>query len=110
MTEVAHPSGKVFMYEEFDRFSDAKTPYYASDPRARINLAFFDGSVRRERVKDANSAQDKDHPEWVWQQPYIPLDTFPLPQGGLGDQTLLDLRFRWTKRGLAGIDYGGKVP
>jgi len=105
MSQVAHPSGKVFMYEEFDRFTNEKKPLYATDPIARINLAFFDGSVRQELVKDANSAYDKDNPSAIWEQPYLPLDTFPLPSGGLNDQTKLDLRFRWTKNGLAGIDY-----
>ncbi|MBO6513819.1 MAG: hypothetical protein JJ974_07650 [Phycisphaerales bacterium] len=105
MAEVAFPSAKVFMYEEFDRFTDAKNPLYASDPNARINLAFFDGSVRQELVSDANSAQDPDQPHAVWQQTYLPLDTFPVPQAGLGDSTPLDLRFRWTKDGLAGVDY-----
>ena len=31
MSEVAFPSQKVFMYEEFDRFSNEK-PLYAIDP------------------------------------------------------------------------------
>lgn len=106
MTEVAHPSGKVFMYEEFDRFTD-RDGLYASDPKARINMAFFDGSVRSEIVGEANSAFDPDHPDGVFEQRYLPLDTFPEPKGGLGDDTKLDLRFRWTKGGLGGIDYGG---
>lgn len=106
MTEVAHPSGKVFMYEEFDRFTDPDG-LFASDPKARINMAFFDGSVRGEIVGDANSAFDPDNPDEVWEQRYLPLDTFPLPKGGLGDEAKLDLRFRWTKGGLGGIDYGG---
>lgn len=105
MTEVAQPAAKVFMYEEFDHKSEA-SPLYASDPNARINLAFFDGSVRQEVVSDANSAQDQSDPTRIWQHPYLPLDTFPEPKGGLGDTTPLDLRFRWTKLGLAGIDYG----
>lgn len=104
LTEVAFPSQKVFMYEEFDRQSKS-APLYVSDPNAKANLAFFDGSIRQEKTSDANSAFDKDNPSTVWEQPYIPLDTFPLPSGGLNDQTKLDLRFRWTKNGLAGIDY-----
>lgn len=103
-TEVAHPSAKVFMYEEFD-YRSKRSPYYASEPNAKINLAFFDGSVRQELVSDANSAQDSDNPQAVWQQTYLPLDTFPKPRGGLGDTTPLDLRFRWTKDGLAGTDF-----
>ena len=104
MSEVAHPAAKVFMYEEFDRFSDPDG-IYAAYPKAKINMAFFDGSVRQEVVGDANSAFNTERPDAVWEQSYVPLDTFPHPLGGLGDQTKLDLRFRWTKGGLSGIDY-----
>ncbi|MBL4810632.1 MAG: hypothetical protein JKY43_11315 [Phycisphaerales bacterium] len=109
LSQVKYPAQKIFIYEEFD-YSSERSPLYASDPNARINLAFFDGSVRQEKTSAANSAFNKDNPTAVWQQPYIPLDTFPLPNGGLNDQTLLDLRFRfrWTKQGLQGIDYGPK--
>ena len=36
----------------------------------------------------------------------VPLDRFPVPVGGLGDQTLVSQRFRWTYGGLKGINYG----
>ncbi len=104
MTEVKYPSQKVFMYEEFDRFT-SKKGIYAAYPDAMINMAFFDGSVRQMKVGDANSAYDEADPDAVWEQSYVPLDTFPHPLGGLGDRTKLDLRFRWTKGGLSGIDY-----
>ncbi len=106
MSEVAHPSAKVFMYEEFDRFSDPDG-IYAAYPTAKINMAFFDGSVRQEVVGDANSAFDAERPDAVWEQRYVPLDTFPVPMGGLGELKKLDLRFRWTKGGLGGVDFGG---
>lgn len=104
MTEVKYPSQKVFMYEEFDRFT-SKKGIYAAYPDAMINMAFFDGSVRQMKVGDAHSAFDEGNPDGVWEQSYVPLDTFPHPLGGLGDRTKLDLRFRWTKGGLSGIDY-----
>jgi len=107
MTEVKFPSQKVFMYEEFDRFS-SKKGIYAAYPEAKINMAFFDGSVRQELVGDANSAFDEGNPDGVWEQRYVPLDTFPVPMGGLGELTKLDLRFRWTKGGLGGVDFGGE--
>ncbi len=106
MTEVKFPSLKVFMYEEFDRDSDPKG-IYAAYPEAKVNLAFFDGSIRGERTMSANSAFDAGNPDGVWEQRYVPLDTFPVPMGGLGEEELLDLRFRWTKGGLGGFDFGG---
>ena len=41
-----------------------------------------------------------------WQQAYVPLDKFPVPIGGLGDNSLVSQRFRWTFGGLSGINYG----
>mgnify|MGYP003667643450 CR=1 FL=1 len=105
MTEVKFPSQKVFIYEEFDRFGDKKG-IYAAYPEAMINMAFFDGSVRREETSDARSAYDEMNPTRVWEQRYVPLDTFPVPMGGLGELKKWDLRFRWTKGGLGGVDFG----
>jgi len=105
-TQVAHTSGKVMMFEEFDRFSDKRGLYFAY-PEAKPNLAFFDGSVRSELTADCNAGWNPDQPEVDWAQFYIPLDTFPEPKGGLGDPTRYCQRFRWTRFGLQGIDFGG---
>lgn len=107
MTQVAHPSAKVMMFEEFDRFSDPKGLYFAY-PESRCNLAFFDGSVRQEQTGDANPGWNPDQKNQPWLQTYVPLDTFPLPKGGLGDQDTYCQRYRWTRWGLQGIDFGGK--
>jgi len=107
MTHVAHPSGKVMMFEEFDRFSDPAGLYFAY-PEAKANLAFFDGSVRQEESQDSNPGWNPSQPDTPWLQTYVPIDTFPLPKGGLGDQTRYCQRYRWTRNGLQGIDFGGK--
>lgn len=106
MTQVAHPSGKVMLFEEFDRFSDPAGLYFAY-PEAKANLAFFDGSVRQEETQDSNAGWNPRSPDQPWLQTYVPLDTFPLPKGGLGDQTKYCQRYRWTRNGLQGIDFGG---
>lgn len=106
MTQVAHPSAKVMMFEEFDRFSDPSGLYFAY-PESRVNLAFFDGSVRQESTQDANAGWDPGDEDNVWTQRYVPLDTFPLPKDGLGEATEYCQRYRWTRWGLQGIDYGG---
>ena len=106
-TEVAHPSGKVMMFEEFDRFSDSEGLYFAY-PESKCNLAFFDGSVRQETTQDANPGWNPDTPDDVWRQRYVPLDTFPRPKEGLGNSQEYCMRYRWTRHGLKGIDYGGK--
>ncbi|MGV6814841.1 MAG: type II secretion system protein [Phycisphaerales bacterium] len=107
MTQVAHASGKVMMFEEFDRFSDKDGLYFAY-PEAKPNLAFFDGSVRSENTSESNAGWNPAEPNVEWAQIYIPLDTFPEPKNGLGDPDTYCQRFRWTRHGLQGIDYGGR--
>lgn len=106
MTQVAHTSGKVMMFEEFDRFSDKKGLYFAY-PEAKPNLAFFDGSVRGETTADCNPGWNPAEEDQVWTQKYVPVDTFPPPKNGLGDQAEYCQRFRWTRYGLQGVDFGG---
>jgi len=107
-TQVAYPSQKVHMFEEFDRFTDRNGLYFAY-PEAKPNLAFFDGSVRSESSSDSNPGWNPAAPDQEWRQRYIPLDTFPLPKDGLEDNNVeYCQRFRWTRHGLQGIDFGGK--
>jgi len=105
--QVAFPGGKVLQFEEFDRLSDRNGKYFAY-PDAQCNLSFFDGSVRRLVTADANPGWNPRFPDQEWRQVYIPLDTFPEPEEGLGNGSPLCTRFRWTRFGLQGIDYGGE--
>lgn len=107
MTQVAHPSGKVFMFEEYDRFTNPDGQYFAY-PDSRCNLAFFDGSVRSELTEDANPGWHPGQPLEVWRQEIVALDTFPLPRDAAADNVTYCQRYRWTRYGLQGIDYGGK--
>ena len=106
-TQVAFPSGKVLQFEEFDRFNNRQALYFMY-PEARSNLAFFDGSVRAEATGDANPGWNPAQPDQEWRQNYVPLHTFPLPKTGLGETTAYCQRYRWTRHGLRGIDYGGR--
>ncbi|MFK7760239.1 MAG: type II secretion system protein [Phycisphaerales bacterium] len=105
--EVRFPSAKVHMYEEFDR-EQAGSPYFSYDHAQSAKL-MFDGSINTAMSGLAQSSVSPadyiNGDKFVWEQTYVPLDTFPLPLGGLGDQTLLNQRFRWTLGGLQGIDY-----
>ena len=105
--EVRFPSAKVHMFEEFDR-EQPGTPYFAYDHAAPAKL-MFDGSIN---TLQSGLAQTSVSPadylngnKIVWEQKYVPLDQFPLPLGGLGDQTQLNMRYRWTLGGLTGMDY-----
>ncbi|MCA9303443.1 MAG: hypothetical protein KC996_04910 [Phycisphaerales bacterium] len=105
MTEVAFPSRKVYMFEEFDRetFVDSFFAYSFAAPAKLM----FDGSINTEQTGQARPAANPlNYPApTVWRQRYIPLDTFPIPVTGLGESTELDMHYRWTFNGLLGQDY-----
>jgi len=105
--EVRFPSAKVHMFEEFDR-EQAGSPYFGYDHAQSAKL-MFDGSINTAMSGLANPSVSPfdylDGNKFVWEQTYVPLDTFPVPLGGLEDETLLSQRFRWTLGGLQGIDY-----
>ena len=105
--EVRFSSAKVHMFEEFDR-ELAGEPYFAYD-HARPAKLMFDGSINTAMSgMAASSVSPGDYlngDKFVWEQTYVPLDTFPLPLGGLGDLTDLNMRYRWTLGGLTGVDY-----
>ncbi len=102
---VSFPSGKVHMFEEFDRFSDSDGIAWMY-PEAKCNLLFFDGSVRGESSAEANPGWNPASPDDLWEQRYVPLDTFPLWYKGERSDTYFQY-YRWTREGLQGIDYGG---
>ena len=101
--EVVFPSHKVYFFEEFDR-EQAGSPYFAYD-HARPEKLMFDGSVNNRPSGEARPSWNPANGKQEWRQTYVPLHTFPLPQGGFGDPTLLSQRYRWTLGGLKGIDY-----
>ncbi len=105
--EVRFSSAKVWMHEEFDR-EQAGSPYFAYDHAQPAKL-MFDGSINTAMSGlAASSVSPEDYlnrDKLVWEQTYVPLDTFPVPLGGLEDPTLLNMRYRWTLGGLQGIDY-----
>lgn len=103
MDAVAFPSSKVYLHEEYDRRQGAVPVHFAYDFARPLKL-MFDGSVNARASGEANSSYNP-LDDTVWAQPYIPLDTFPLPFGGANDPTELNLRYRWTRGGLSGVDY-----
>jgi len=106
--QVQFPSGKVHLFEEFDR-EQLGNPYFAYDHAAPAKI-MFDGSINTLQSGYANSSVSPrdyfyDGNKIIWVQTYVPIDTFPVPLGGLGDQTLLNMRYHWTLGGLSGFDY-----
>lgn len=105
VTSVLHSANKVWMHEEFDR--DRTQHLYFGYDQAMVEKLMFDGSVNNWESGRAAPSVVPEHGIFHWRQVYVPLDRFPLPVGGLGDQTLVSQRFRWTYGGLKGINYGG---
>ena len=107
LSEVRFPSAKVLMYEEFDR-ERVGEPYFAYN-YATVGKLMFDGSINTMRSDASQSSvSPADYQfggKFVWRQIYLPFDQFPVPIGGLGDQTELDMRYQWTLGGLSGVDY-----
>ncbi len=111
MSELLFPSHKVWLFEEFDREAEG-SPYFAYD-HARSEKLMFDGSVNNWQSGDAYTSVIPEYgfPYSVWEQIYKPLDTFPIPLTGLAYNTQkLNQRYRWTFRGLRGVDYGPSDP
>lgn len=105
-TEVFAPSGKVHMFEEFDRRQPGQ-PYFAYDHARPLKL-MFDGAVNNRPSGEANPSWNPAEPQTIvtgWRQNYVPLDQFPVPLSGLGEQIELSQWYRWTRFGLQGIDY-----
>ena len=115
MNDVAFTSSKALFFEEFD-FSDngahKRTDgmgLHSSDPNARVNVQFFDASVRRITTSEATPGWDPAAPcdqDRVSTAAYRPIDTryFPAASESLGPQP-----YRWTRGGLKGIDVGGNA-
>lgn len=101
--EIAFPSAKVHMFEEFDR-EQAGSPYFAYD-HARPEKLMFDGSINDRPSGEAGPSWNPHQGKREWLQTYVPIHTFPIPLDGLGDPTLLSQRYRWTLGGLKGRDY-----
>ena len=110
LREVDFPSSKVQMFDFYDRHSVATAQFYAY-PDAKVDLLFFDGSVRYLMTGDANLSFIPNNP---WNETGRTLTTYrpnpvyepPTRSGGAADAQM-ETYFRWTREGLHGVDFGG---
>lgn len=106
LAEVAFPSAKVFMFDEYDRHVSKKPLFYAY-PQAAQPLLYFDASVRSLRTRDANLGWNPDIPSQT---------TFFYYPDSLRDPPTLSgnayepvhVYYQWTRNGLRGIDTNGR--
>lgn len=109
MDEVLFPSQKVAMFDLFDRHSSSKAKFHAYED-AKQPLMMFDGSVAMRLTKQSNigwnpSVPRASSPTIYRYQPLSALDP-PTKSGQQSDRVFG--YYRWTRNGLAGVDFGGK--
>jgi prepilin-type N-terminal cleavage/methylation domain-containing protein len=103
---VNFPSSKVHLMDSHQRHFSNKEPRFYAYKDARQPLLFFDGSVRTEITGEGNEG-------WMPNSPkggptrfrYVP-DVWEGP-APVGSESLVIGHYRWTRGGLAGLDYGG---
>jgi hypothetical protein len=109
MSAVLFPSQKVLLADQNARHFGARQPYCTHD-EARLPLLMADGSVPVRSAADANPGWDPNStsPTSVTHFTYLPNNACwdpPALNPSAGDQVLG--RFRYTRNGVAGRDFGG---
>jgi prepilin-type N-terminal cleavage/methylation domain-containing protein len=108
---VAFPSNKVHMMDSHQRHFSNKPPRFYAYTDARQPLLFFDGSVRTEITDDSNEGWNPTKPTAVGAPGGVTRMRYdPSPWEGskpLGAESLVIGHYRWTRGGLAGVDFGG---
>lgn len=111
--EVVFPSGKVHMYEEFDRERSLHVGgRWYGYPTSVPDKLMFDGSIDSQASWRANPAFEPVYlPKYngLWVQEYRPLHQFPPTPLGLGDNNYYDTKWQWTLGGLRGLDYPSRL-
>lgn len=131
MNEVSFTSSKALYFEEFDYTAGSgQGAYYYADPAARINVQFFDSSVRRISTgtptlnaqlnggqggfsgQEANPGWNPENYDQTNQAASLEYDSidsryFPDYSGDEGVAQAFPGFYRWTRGGLFGIDVGG---
>lgn len=110
LEEVRYPANKVAVADSQQRHSGRQDLYFTYAD-ARQPLIFWDGSVSERKTGDARPAWNPSNITATLQLQfqYVPDLTYesPVPQRGSGSN-LVNGYYKWTRGGLAGVDYGGK--
>ncbi len=110
-SEIAFPSMKVMMFDEFDRYSPKGQSFFAL-PGASNIMNFYDGHATRLLTEDANygfSPNDPTRGADTPDQPvvayfYTPISWWDPPSAV---RTFVPVYYDQTRGGLQGIDYPG---
>ena len=119
-TEVAFPSQKVAYFEFHDRHSFAGDGIFYAAPAANCTVLMFDGSAGRRATADANRGFKPNEPnrttitQFTYDPKILGIEPTVTSKWGVdkwavvrNDVTDLPGYYRWTRGGLAGIDFGG---
>jgi prepilin-type N-terminal cleavage/methylation domain-containing protein len=109
ISEVAFPSAKVFMYEQFGRHASAKFDYrtfFALDTASPV-VQMFDNSVAVRKSSTANLGCNPNSGAVVTTQ-YNADGTNPDPIAPTPAGIPTYLRYSYTRSGLKGVDFGGQ--
>lgn len=111
LTDVDLPSVKVHMMDDEDRHTVRQSRYYAA-PGAVQSLLAFDGSVRRVGPPGtpggANGGWQPNIPSaGPTLMPYAPSGHWQAAPSNGGDVEIVRGLYRWTRSGIAGVDFGG---
>ncbi|MEM1164978.1 MAG: prepilin-type N-terminal cleavage/methylation domain-containing protein [Planctomycetota bacterium] len=122
MTEVAYPSGKVWMHEWVQLHFPGQFVYAAE--RSRMPLLMYDGSASTRNTRDSNRGYSPVCPQcpasvirfngeieyapWLDVELSDPRST-SAGQYGLSFEQVYP-RYRWTRGGLRGVDFGVSEP
>ncbi|MCB9835092.1 MAG: hypothetical protein H6808_00030 [Phycisphaera sp.] len=111
-SEIAYPSMKVMMYDEFDRYNAAGYQYFGLSTSSSI-MNFYDGHAARLDTADANFGFWPNNPGFGADEPDQPSAQYSyLPFAGWDPPDAVDrvvpVRYDQTRNGLQGIDYPGK--
>lgn len=111
-SDVAFPSMKVLMFDEFDRYNASGRQYFGFETSSSI-MNFYDGHAARLATADANYGFWPNNPDFGADMPdepsaqytYLPFPGWD-PPGAV--ETVVPVRYDQTRGGLQGIDYPAK--
>lgn len=113
-SEVAFPSTKVMMFDDFDRYNAKGRQYFGLETASSI-MNFYDGHAARLATADANYGFWPNNPDFGADTPDLPSAIYtysPIswwdPAGATAMQ--VPVRYDQTRGGLQGIDFPGMRP
>ncbi|MCA9274019.1 MAG: prepilin-type N-terminal cleavage/methylation domain-containing protein [Phycisphaerales bacterium] len=110
LEDVAYPSKKVLLYEEYQRFK-GEEQYFAFED-SQVPVLFYDGHADNVNTKDSNYGFQPNQPSFGASNPDEPSFTYfysPVrwwdPVGA--ERTSVPVYFDQTRWGLQGVDFAG---